>query len=68
MNALAWTTQQTTSAVAWINYMAKQARKAHGEEDEPARPGRAQAEHDEHVRTSVIEAYERIVSNSKRGK
>ena len=60
MNALAWSTQDANSfANAWINYYAKLARKALGQE-EPAAPDRTQAETDELSR-SVNAAYERIV-------
>jgi hypothetical protein len=62
VNALAWSTQEAgSSANVWINYAAKLVRKARGEKDEPAHPGRAQAEHDED-RQAIIDAYERIVN------
>ena len=58
VNALAWSTQQaTSSATLWINFMEKEARKAHGEQGKPASLGNTQAELDE----SVTEAYQRIV-------
>jgi predicted phage terminase large subunit-like protein len=59
VNALAWSTQQANSAPAWIKYMEKLARQAHGETDEPARRGLAQTEPDLH--TLVADVYERIM-------
>ena len=59
--ALAWSTQQASSSgAAWVSFMAKQARKALGQ-DEPAAPDRTQVETDEE-RRRVSEMYERIAS------
>jgi predicted phage terminase large subunit-like protein len=50
VNALAWSTQQATSAAAWINYYGKLAREALGQKGDPAYPGRVQAEPEEATR------------------
>ena len=58
MNALAWSTQDAnSSANAWINYYAKLASKALGQ-DQPAAPDRSETDED---RQAIIAAYQRIV-------
>jgi predicted phage terminase large subunit-like protein len=58
VNALAWSTQDAnSSANAWINYYAKLASKALGQ-DQPAAPDRSETDED---RQAIIAAYQRIV-------
>src|SRR5262249_4456386 len=69
VNALAWSTQEaTSSANAWINWLAKQVRQAHGEQDEPAHPARAQAEDYKDRQAMIEELYQQVVNKRKPGR